>query len=1129
VIDPTDRVEHEMSLVCDQHPHRLALISPEESVQFVDLERRATVLAHRLRKAGATDGCRVAVRLPRSIEHAIAILACWKAGCTCVPIDPALPQFRIDTMLRVAGCRLMVGLGERIDAVRERASEGSNALAYVFFTSGSSGVPKAVGVPHTGILNESHWTASAFGLSPDDRGSWLSSPGFAISRWELWSSLTAGVGVSVAGEGVEWSGENTRDWLVREEVTWSVVVTSLGEQLFELEWPAETRLRLLITGGEQLRKWPRALPFSVVNSYGITETSGVRSVAWLPASPPASQLPTCGRPITSTQLYVMDHQFACVPRGTAGELYVAGFGLAHGYLGQPGMTAERFLPDPVAADGSRMYRTGDDARINAVGDLEIIGRCGTETKIEGVRVDAVEVEAVVLTHPAVAGAAVAAWQESAGRLRLVCTVVARAGSELLTHELRAHVADRLPKAMVPTIFLRAEALPLLPGGKIDRSRLAEPGPDNRLEEEKCEGLEDDTERQVADAFRAVLGTAQTVGRHDDFLTMGGDSLGMARVRTRLEKYFRIRLPMAVLFKQRTPERVAIAIRDQRNTTPPLTIPPLIVMPVQEAPISGGRPTMVPLSDAQLRIWFSEQLDPDTARYVEVLVLRLNGPVDVNRLRLAIGRLVLRTPALRTSIVGDMANPVQAVHADADWELPTADEVVASDQDLITALDAHGLLGPMDLGKAPLARFRLYRVSDSQLALALVVHHIVWDGRSAEILLRDLAVLYDAKDQGEIADTAGSAVMSAKMDDASLDASARQWIATLAKAPRNIWPDSLPSNTYVHRLNVIETPLAKDSVAAFRELGRTLATTPFVAGVACLSTALRRFAAGEEIVISVPASIRTEAEADQVGLFVNVLPLHVRLESTMTGREFASSIQQTCLEAWEHRMLPFQRVIDEVSRSRDGSVDPPYSQVMFLYNRLQSPVRTSDGADWSIALLPSRAPKCDLLVSLNEHAAGWTIRLEHDLARIEPRAAGQMAADMLSAMATWAVDPDAAIGTLPGYPAPGTPATALRHSKEPGARSVVPPARSSEDRLDGGLLDDQVARLWRAVLRVDAVENGDDFFESGGNSVTATRLVAGLRSVLQAKIPVRIVFDASTFADLVLRLQHDYLDGHTSEG
>ncbi|SED53358.1 non-ribosomal peptide synthetase [Streptomyces melanosporofaciens] len=568
------RPAHTHDLVRDaarRWPDRPALIEGDTVLTHRQLDRRAEDLARALVARGAGGDMTIGVGVPRSAEHVIAALAVWKAGGVYVPLATDLPPARIADMLGVAGVRLTVGPGLTISEVADPpvdrplaglppAPEGEDgAVACVYFTSGSTGRPKAVALTHAGIVNEALWSHDAFSIRPEDRSGWLASPGFAISRWELWTPLTAGAAIAVSEEGAVREPGALRDWLLDQGVTWSIVVTGLAERLFGVPWPADCPLRLLVTGGEQLRVWPRGLPFEVVNSYGVTEASSVRLAARLdPLEGSTGGLPSVGRPIRGTRVHVLDDALAPVPDGEVGELFIGGVGLARGYLGDPEQTARRFVPDPFHGGGRRLYRTGDLVRVDEKGRVEFVRRLNDDPKVNGVRVDLAAVEAALLASPGVTGAAAAIRVHDGERPRLVGYLVVDDDRSAADEVIDA-VARRLPPQMVPGVLVRLSSLPLLSSGKVDRGRLPEPTADIVFRGRPATAR-DETEQQVIDVFREVLGRAD-IGAHDDFFGLGGDSMGVARVRQSLLERHGIDVPYTLIFRQRTPRRICTAASD----------------------------------------------------------------------------------------------------------------------------------------------------------------------------------------------------------------------------------------------------------------------------------------------------------------------------------------------------------------------------------------------------------------------------------------------------------------------------------------------------------------------------------------------------------------------------------------
>jgi acyl carrier protein len=374
-------------------------------------------------------------------------------------------------------------------------------------------------------------------------------------------------------------------------------------------------------------------------------------------------------------------------------------------------------------------------------------------------------------------------------------------------------------------------------------------------------------------------------------------------------------------------------------------------------------------------------------------------------------------------------------------------------------------------------------------LAIAVHHMVWDGRSAEVLVTELAASYDDAERPE-----SSPIGYAPERQAEPESSPNHWVDALAGAPRDVWPDPLPPS---RALGVVEHEIADEDVTALRALAATLGATPFMLGLACFSLALRRWHANDEVVVCAPVSVRPAAAEHLIGLHVNMLPLRLVTTPQLTGRKFVDAVRRTWVEAWQHRDVAFQRIVEATVHGRRRSVDAPYSQVMFLHNRFPHPIVTADGVRWSAAHLPSREPKCDLLVAWSETTEGWTVRVEHALARLDTTVAEQLVGDVLAVLKALVNDPDTELGAMPGC--------------------AVRPA-----------LDDRIAGMWCAALAVDAVNRDANFFELGGNSMAAMRVVTALRATFGVRVPVRLIFDTDTFVDFVQRLRQDHL-GSMMEG
>jgi len=574
---PVDRcVQQLMTEQAAATPGAVALVAGAEVLTYEQLEIRANRLAHHLRSLGARPDAIVGICLRRSIEFVVAALAVLKADGAYLPLDPDSPAERLAFMLQDAEARVMVTRERKaaqlaagrwsvvsLDADDARiASQPSSPppcevtaahLAYAIYTSGSTGRPKGVAVTHRSLLNLLYWHQRSFAVTPVDRATQLANPGFDAAVWELWPHLAAGASVYFSDESTRNSPEMLRDWLVTQGITISFVPTALAERLVFLEWPRETRLRILLTGADTLHCFPSsALPFSLVNNYGPTECAVVATSGRVPPGQRSEVLPSIGRPIDNVQVYILDERLKPVAVGMPGELYIGGLGLAREYLNRPELTAERFIPSPCGDvhPGDRLYRTGDLARYLPDGQIAFLGRVDDQIKIRGYRIEPDEIVNVLNGHPAVACNIVVAREDSPGEKYLVAYVVAASAAELTSGALRDFLRLRLPDYMIPAVFVRLESLPLTPNGKVDRTALPPPSASNTVRDNTVGAPCSIVEERLAEILAGLLGLEQ-VGVDDNFFLLGGHSLLGTQVIGRVRDAFGVELPLRTLFDHPT--------------------------------------------------------------------------------------------------------------------------------------------------------------------------------------------------------------------------------------------------------------------------------------------------------------------------------------------------------------------------------------------------------------------------------------------------------------------------------------------------------------------------------------------------------------------------------------------------
>ena len=567
-------------------PHACA-VGGKSPLTYGELERKSNRLARYLESLGCRAETLVAIAAGRSPELIIAALAVWKAGGAYLPIDPSWPSDRVQYVLDDAGAPIILVSAPGLSSIARKqividlneaeatleifsdaplsGPQSASQLAYVIYTSGSTGTPKGVEITHGNLLNLIDWHISAFRTTSNDRATLLASPGFDASVWEIWPALCSGASLHIPDERTRLSPESLRDWLVSEGVTISFAPTPIAQRLMFLNWPAETRLRLLLTGADVLQKYPPpGLPFAVINNYGPTECAVVATSGQLSPEQPQEMPPSIGKPISNTMIRILDANGNAVATGQAGELCIGGASVGRGYRGDPALTREKFFPDPFSPNpAARLYRTGDRARMFRDGSIEFLGRLDDQIKLHGYRIDPNEIATLLCRHPRIQASFVRkATDPSSGAESLVAYLVPVGGSALDARELREHLRPHLPAYMIPAAFVALACLPLNASGKIDREALPSPNNSNTLPElaamPQTNGYASETEIALS-AMLSKLLSRGPIGAHDNFFLAGGHSLLGAQLLIQIRSKFGVELPLRTIFDYPTIAGIAAQI------------------------------------------------------------------------------------------------------------------------------------------------------------------------------------------------------------------------------------------------------------------------------------------------------------------------------------------------------------------------------------------------------------------------------------------------------------------------------------------------------------------------------------------------------------------------------------------
>jgi amino acid adenylation domain-containing protein len=1015
-------------------PDTVAAEFGDDALTYAELAARADRLAQLLRSRGAGCDTGVALLLERSLESVVAWAGVLRAGAFAVPIDPEHPAERIAWMLEDSGARIVLtqerlldrvppgieaialdapGALDGTDAPPEAVVIAPESLAYVVYTSGSTGRPKAAAITHANLAAYVAGMHAAYGIAAADRVLHRTPASFDPSVSEIWIALVAGATLVGAPPAAHADPAALVREIVRGRVTVADLVPSLlAAMLDQPEMSGAAPLRLLFCGGEALpetvaRRALKALPGAVlVNAYGPAEAT-ITATA-LEVAPEGRV--TIGRPLAGVRAYVLDRRGEPAPIGVPGELCVGGTLVGRGYRGRPALTAERFVPDPFSPlAGARMYRTGDRARWQG-GEIEFLGRLDFQVKIRGQRIEPGEVEAALLANPAVREAVVAVRNGPGGEPRLVAWLVP-AGEPVAVDALRASLARRLPRHLVPAAWAVVDALPRTPGGKVDRRALPEP------EASAAEHAAPETraERAIAQIWGEVL-RRDRIGAGDDFFALGGHSLIATQVVSRIRERLGVEVPLRAVFEFPVLRDLA-AHADAASAADPGT-PPLVH-------VEGND---LPLSFAQERMWFIDRLEPGGSAYNMSAAIRLAGALDVAALERALAEVVRRHEPLRTTFPDRDGRAVQ--HVGDGHDLRLAVEEVAADDGSVSRLVSEIAARPYDLAAGPLFRAHLLRVARperdagaTEHVLVLAMHHAVSDGWSISILFRELAALYAAFAAGRPSPLAGLALRYADhavwqrawLSGDGLADQVRWWRERLSGAPALL---QLPTDRPRPQVQSFRGArhrfaLGAELAAAAEALARSEGATPFMVLLAAFQALLSRWSGQNDLVVGTPVAGRTRPEVEPlVGLFVNTLALRGDLSGDPAFRALVGRVREATLGAFAHQEVPFEKLVEEIHPARSLGHSPVF-QVMFAYQNVPEEAWELPGL--SVAGVPHEGAtaQTDLALSLTPAGEGglWgTLEYATDL--FDAATAERLAAQLATLLAAAVRAPATPVSALP---------------------------------------------------------------------------------------------------------------------
>ncbi|WP_412174753.1 amino acid adenylation domain-containing protein [Burkholderia pseudomallei] len=1059
----------------DRKPEAIALTFEGQRLSYAELNARANRLAHYLQARGVGPDRLVALCAERGIEMVVGLLAILKAGGAYVPLDPAYASDRLRGIVEDSQPALVLAdavgraaLGELDGALPvidletdalcwrempatnpEVASQHVHHLAYVIYTSGSTGRPKGVMVEHAQVVRLFGATQAWFGFDERDVWTLFHSYGFDFSVWEMWGALLHGGRLVIVPTEVTRTPSAFFALLCAEGVTVLNQTPSAFQALMSAQEEREEaagnieranvvahRLRYVIFGGEALE--PRTLASwyarhgertRLVNMYGITETTvhvtycalRAEDAMRLGASPIGVRIP-------DLQLYVLDARREPVPMGVTGELYVGGAGVARGYLNRPELTRERFIDDPFVA-GGRLYKTGDLARWRTDGSLEYLGRNDFQVKIRGFRIELGEIEAQLAKVTGVREVVVLARDSAAEVCDNATPNVPMPKSSSATEKrlvayytgdadvaaLRAQAAQHLPSYMVPSAYVRLDAWPLTPNGKLDRRALPAPADDAyaRAEYEAPQGAK---EEALAAIWRELL-HVERVSRHDNFFELGGHSLLAVQLVSRLRQALSVEVALGTVFD--APVLSALASRLDDNTA-------AVLPPIPLAPRDGR----IALSLAQQRLWFLTQLEGVSEAYHMSGAVRLDGPLNREVLQRALNRIVMRHEALRTCFVREEGEPIQVIQPHADLTMSYHDlreaesirhEAGNREQRAKNLSQAHAS-APFDLSRDLPVRVLLLQLADEAHVVQVVMHHIASDGWSVGVFLQELSALY-----GSFIAEQGDPLAPLPLQYADYAAWQRRWLASgqlekqgafwqtnLSGAPTLL---ELPTDRprppkQSHAGASVEVKLGAALSERVKRLSQRHGVTPYMTLLSSWAAVLSRLSGQEEVVIGSPVAGRNRTEIEAlIGFFVNTLALRLDLSSEPTVGELLKRTKAQVLSAQAHQDLPFDQVVERVKPPR-STAHPPLFQVMFVWQNAHEGSLQIPGLRLSTWGDPLTMAPFELTLAVREHQDDIACTLTYATSLFDRATVERYLGHWLRQLDAMATDADPVVTGLP---------------------------------------------------------------------------------------------------------------------
>ncbi len=1006
---PRDRCVHQLlEEQVERTPDAAAVRYGDDLLTYFELNRRANQLAHYLQQLGVKPETRVGVMIEPSIEMMIGLVGILKAGCAYVPLDLSYPPQRLEFMLQDAGVDFLFTEQKHleivdtarvtavcIDADRKAIEQCSDtnpsattvatSLANIIYTSGSTGTPKGVSICHRGIIRLACNTNYMSWNGPGDRATQVSNTSFDAFTYEVWSALLNGAVLVGVSKDVALSPAALVKLVEDHQINVMFLITALFNQIVGAEPRAFQSLRYLGVGGEAAdtktmhEMLSHGAPEHFANFYGPAESTTFATFHPLTVAETSRvQTIPIGGPVSNTQVYVLNRYLQPVPIGVAGDIYVGGDGLARGYWERPQLTAEKFVPHPFSQiPGERLYYTGDVGVYRRDGAIEFAGRRDEQIKIRGFRVELGEIEAALASYEGIREQVVIMREDQPGDRRLTAYVVA--DQPLSAADLRQYLQAKLPPYMVPAAFVELPALPLTANGKIDRRALPAPDQSNTDLDAYTAGR-NAFEEEVIRIWSEVL-LVDPVGAHDNFFDLGGHSLLAIRLVSKLRESFKVEISLRTLFEQPTPAQLSTALQAALRCEE-AAVPVTEITPV-------ARDRSLPLSFAQQRLWFLDQLDPNSPAYNMPVALRLDGKLDREALERSLNAIVARHEILRTSFPMERGKAVQVIAAQPAVLIELTDLSELGDEERATqthaAIKAEAIK-PFNLAAGPLFRARIVKLNDTEHILLLTMHHIVADGWSLGVLMKELRQLYANGERTlpvlpvQYADYA--AWQRAQMNGDGFERELDFWRGELKGAPEvlqlNVARGARRGQN--NRGATERLVIGEETAKQIKETTRREGVTLFMFLLTAFYVLLHYHSKREDIVVGVDVANRSHTATEGlIGLFVNQVVMRADLSGKPNFRELLARVSAMTLRVYAHQDFPFDKLVDSLKVDRQLGRNPLF-QVMFGLQNLPRWTQELPGLTLTPLRMESDTTIFDLslyMAETEQQLVGW-MRYSTDL-------------------------------------------------------------------------------------------------------------------------------------------------------